>query len=422
MNTTGSGYRAIVALIVWAVASLGHGHAATLTAASVAYADVAAAVAAAAAGDTVMVPAGQAEWTRTLTITQGIVLCGAGTNATVITRTNESVLTFKLAVSAPFRVTKMAFKGGWNYPLIRLHGSGVSDAGAPIMAFRIDHCLFQGGRRAVNPRGLCYGVVDHCLFLNSNIAVGPVGDNQAAWERPIAPGTGDAVYIEDNRFVIDNGAPAEPNEQVYHQEGARSVTRFNIFDGTANTARNSCFYDSHGNMSSVATNPATWLDLRGQPVLEVYGNTFDAHHTYQFFGIRGGSVLVFSNALTYASGGKPHQFRLTEEEGWQTAFFVPLRTQWPALDQHRNSFFWANTLNGAAITNVTLSYPLGSDAVFIQPGRDYWMEAPGASNGSPPGVYAGYTPFTYPHPLVAAQDGVPVPVKPAPPRALRAAP
>lgn len=383
--------------------------AATNYAASVTLSDVAAAVSASAEGDTVMIPAGAAVWANTLTVTKGITLCGAGTNATTITRTNEAVFKFKLASTAPLRVTQMAFEGGWNYPVIRLHGSGVSDAGAAITAFRVDHCQFKGGGRAVNPRGWCYGVVDHCLFVNCNIAVGPSGDNNASWARPIEPGSTNAVYIEDNRFVIIN---ANPNEQIYHQEGARTVTRFNEFDGKSNTAYNTVFFDSHGNMSSSATNPATWLDYRGQPVLEVYGNTFSMHHSYQFFHIRGGSVIVYSNTLTYASGGKPHQFRMTEEEGWQTAFFVPLQTNWPALDQHKNSFFWGNTLNGAPITNVTLSYPAGSDALFIQQNRDYWMEAPNLTNGSPAGIYANYKPLVYPHPLVAADLPPPRPERP----------
>lgn len=392
--------------IVWLCLQAGSfsGQAATNIAASVAYNDVVAAVAAASPGDVVLIPPGTVTWTNTLTIAKSIRLHGSGTNATFITRTNEAIFKVKLDKTAPIRLTGMTLIGGWSYPIVRLHGSGVSDGGAVITSFRVDHCLFTSGCRAVNPRGWCYGVVDHCVFLNCNIGVGVSGDNDAAWARPIEPGSTNAVYIEDNKFIVDNNAPASPNEQVYHQEGARSVTRYNTFDGTKATLRDTVLYDSHGNWSVNKTNSSTWLAYRGQPVLEIYGNTLSVHHTFQFFHIRGGSVLVFSNALSYLSGGKPHNFRMTEEEGWQTSLFLPLRTNWPALDQHINSFFWGNTANGAAITNLTFTYPTGSDAIFIQQNRDYWMQPPSESNGRPIGAYSAYSPLRYPHPLISADD------------------
>jgi hypothetical protein len=60
--------------------------AATINAASCSYADVAAAVSAASNGDTVIVPAGQATWDTTLSITRGVTLQGAGIDQTTITR------------------------------------------------------------------------------------------------------------------------------------------------------------------------------------------------------------------------------------------------------------------------------------------------------------------------------------------------
>jgi hypothetical protein len=53
----------------------------TINARSVAYADVAAAVALARDGDTVIVPAGTADWSATLTVTKGIKIQGATTLA-----------------------------------------------------------------------------------------------------------------------------------------------------------------------------------------------------------------------------------------------------------------------------------------------------------------------------------------------------
>src|SRR5713226_8536946 len=62
----------------------GQADATTVTAKSVSLADVGSAVGSAREGDTVMVPAGTASWTSTLTITKGITIEGAGNDKTVI--------------------------------------------------------------------------------------------------------------------------------------------------------------------------------------------------------------------------------------------------------------------------------------------------------------------------------------------------
>jgi len=59
---------------------------------------------------------------------------------------------------------------------------------------------------------------------------------------------------------------------------------------------------------------------------------------------------------------------MTEEESWQTDFFFPLRTVWPAQDQITNSYFWANTYKGDLTTPYTTAINNNSDAIFIQEG------------------------------------------------------
>lgn len=375
----------------------------TYSAETASFADVSQTVARATTGDTVLVPPGSVGWTNTLLVTNGITLRGAGTNATVITCTNGAAIRFRLAATSPLRITEMAFVATRANNVVLIDGSGYG--GAVITSFRVDHCQFTEGLRAVCPRGWAYGVIDHCTFVNCNIAAGPIGDNNSAWERPIEPGSTNAVYIEDNLFVINNQASAGPNEQIYHQTGARSVTRFNMFDGTASTTYDSLFFDSHGNWCSSAPQSPYGpkaLDYRGQPLLEIYGNTFSAHHSYRFGNLRGGSLIIYSNAYSYITGPKPAQ-SFTEEEGWSTAFWSPLRTNWPAVDQITNTFHWANTLNGTPIAIIYCPY--ASDTNLIQQNRDYWMEPPNAANGNPAGVYKDYKPLAYPHPRVAADDG-----------------
>ena len=120
-------------------------------------------------------------------------------------------------------------------------------------------------------------------------------------------------------------------------------------------------------------------------------------------------MLFYSNTIVELTT-TPY-LRLTEEEGWQTAFYAPLRTTWPPHDGHTNTFIWQNTLDGAAMTGV--DRPYASDTNLIALNRDYWMQAPNATNGSPAGVYSAYVPLVYPHPRVTAEDAHESPSGPA---------
>ena len=81
-------------------------------------------------------------------------------------------------------------------------------------------------------------------------------------------------------------------------------------------------------------------------------------------------------------------------------FLFPLRTVWPAQDQITNSYFWANTYKDALTTPYTTALNNGSDAIFVQEGRDYWNHPPLSTN-----VYSSYKPLQYPHPLISGRTG-----------------
>lgn len=378
---------------------------ATIVASSTSLTDVSNAVVSASHGDTVRIPAGSSTWASELYVTKAISIIGAGTNATHITATNTLAIWWKPSTNLPIRVSSIRFTSGYGSECIYFEGQRENPGSGrvPITSFRVDRCLFTGGKRTIWPIGWVYGVVDHNLFLNCDIAVSPQGDNSASWARAEGYGTTNAVVIEDNDFVVNNSAPYEPNEQIYHYEGARSVTRFNRFDFTSATSYNGLPFESHGNYGSSIADPGTTnvLALRGQPVVEIYGNTMAVHHTYRFIYLRSGSGIIASNTMTWASGSTPVAISLTDEEAWQTLWFSPLKTTWPGHDGITNSFYWANTLNGSPITvSVT-----GPDTNVIQVNRDYWLQAPNSTNGSPAGILQGYATLTYPHPLATAQDG-----------------
>lgn len=394
-------------------------NAATINAASCSRPDVGTAVTAASTGDTVVIPACAATaWASVLPITKSITLQGAGitsgANLTSISIEGKGV-SISLASDGPVRVTGIAFSrstaGGTN-SMIDLFGRNYSGKGVAMTQIRIDHCKFTNGGRQIFVHGWAYGVIDHNEFVNGNVSVGFSGDDNLAWARPIAAGTADAMFVEDNTFTMDDSRLTSLNEAIYHQEGARSVIRYNTFDGTANTTDDSLPFDTHGNQGYYSGNNDS--EFRGQPLIEFYNNRVNVHHTYRMLNIRGGSIIAHDNTFTTVTGS-PWVFAATEEESWQSQFFNPLRTVWPAQDQVNNSFFWNNQLNGSPVTNIGLTH--GTDSTFIQQDRDYFMHAPAASGGmetypgrqgaadmtfssSGANAYYPYTPYIYPHPLV----------------------
>jgi len=434
--------------------------AANVTAASASYNDVLTAVTAANAGDTVLVPATVSSglnWTQEMLINKSITLSGAGTTPPNITRINNQIpwdgvsntCIFRIAFTSaqgdkPVRITGFYcdninvpvynHSGGYSWPDksgVRVECLASNDYNdnyinnAHLSQVRIDHCFFNKGKDAVALYGYVYGVVDHNSFSNCDIGVGAWGDDNASWARPIVPGTSNAMFIENNTFVVDNNADWTPvDHQVYHQEGARTVIRYNTFDLSKFTLDSGYFIDSHGNQNYFT--PVHW-DFRGQPIIEIYENTLMGNSAYQSMELRGGANLVWSNSMTTVDGSSA-TIELWEEEAWQSSFFSPLRTstEWPAEDQINSTFIWGNTWNGGA-ANISAGNPRiasSNEAGLIVLGRDYWLSPPNSStkttypstSPSPSSAYSvpyqpitSYTPFVYPHPLVSGQ------VRPAPP-------
>ncbi len=395
--------------------------------------DVQAAIDSANDGDTVIVPAGSCVWNKTLVITKGLAVRGAGIDKTLIINNMADPLIDIVTHNDAVRVSGFSFN---NSLYVGNSAIEIRDS----IRVRIDHSEFINGLRSVHALKRVEGVIDHNKFLNCEIAVGITGDNDLSWERAIIPGTGNSLFIENNTFIITNNFPIsqnEPEQQIYQQEGARTVTRYNLFDGSAYTDGNYLAYDSHGNQKYYNETS----DFRGQPLVEVYGNEIIAHHSYRIIDFRGGSVLFYNNSLTTLSRSMPC-IDLTEEEAWSSHFTdVGLDTEWPAEDQITNSFFWGNSYNGDTTERVKvrqansecegIKSPLpcctGSgvgtcDDTFIQQGRDFFLHEPQAIGGrsiytnrqgaagndddgtlqfipNEPNAYYPYIPYPYPHPL-----------------------
>jgi hypothetical protein len=399
--------RLMLALVV-AIVSHGTPWADTHAANSCSFSDVAAAYNLSSAGDTVTIPAGSATWSSVLTLAKAITLGGSGKDSTIISGTGK-LIDISPGSNVPVRLTGIGFDGA------SVHINGNKTNSYCLESVRIDHCAFKNGKDDVFSEGWVEGLIDHNFFLNCNRAILIVGDNNYAWGRAITAGSSHALFIEDNIFKQTNAGGGGLNESVYHWEGARTVIRNNDFDGSEYTSYPFVPFDSHGNQGYYSSGNVS----RGQPILEVYNNTFRYHHSYRICYFRSGSILFHNNVFTFVTSDA--EIVLTEEESWQSAFFSPLRTVWAAEDQVMNSFFWNNTRNGSPITNISLGN--GSDAAFIQKDRDYFMHAPEPSGGK--SIYTGraggaesfsgtganayypYSPFTYPHPLQALGENAP---------------
>ena len=412
----------IVSAVLILILPISSATATDIYAASASYADVNTAYGTANDGDRVIIPAGSATWNSTLTITKAITLLGPGSNSLTISYGVSPLVKIAPTTDKKIRVSgiyfDMVFNPGSDRTAISIVGIT-----AGLTQIRIDHCKFNKGQRTVHCQGFCYGVIDHNTFINGDTAVGFTGDDDAAWSRPIVAGTANAMFIEDNNFIMDNNADRMPTgEQIYHQQGARSFTRYNTFDATAQTNWSNLFLDSHGDWPYYTN---SGYHYRGQPIIEFYNNTLKAYNTYRWLHIRGGSSLIYNNTFTHVSGGVGSLIQLGDEESWQTILFSPLRSVWPAEDQIMNTFIWNNTIDGSAITSVDLEDT--RDAPFIQQDRDYFVHAPQSTGGK--GSYTGraggstaaptqsdtgnetfsssganayypYTPYPYPHPLV----------------------
>lgn len=353
-------------------------------------ADLQAAINSARTGDTVFVPAGRFSFAGTVFTPDGIYIRGAGRDSTYLIK-SDNTSNFMFIVDSktgmPFKFSDITLQGR----LDALQGSNrttavttVADGGLYIKGAATDFQIFssrftkflragielQGdaGSKWGAQRGVIYGneFIDN-WYLNLGYGVA-VDGSASTWTKPVTLGTADAVFVEDNFFNLNRHCVAATN-------GASYVARYNTVKDNYQDAAS---FDAHG------LSPA-WP--RGTRSVEIYGNTVtDAIRRWAGAGIRGGSGVIWGNTWI----GVTHGVVLDLENPPSTQ---PLTT-YPALDQIGNPdalYIWGNTSSGDQVYLDPTSDPHGI-GYWLQLGRDYFMAAK-----------PGYTPYTYPHPLRAAQ-------------------
>ena len=277
------------------MALTGHAEAATVTAKSVSLSDVGSAIRSAREGDTVVVPAGTASWTSTLSIKKGITLQGAGNDKTIIlddvprTPLNQGgeIMDVSLTSGQSFRLTGFTFRFA---SLALLADNGGVRLRGTCSSVRIDHCHFDQTYQInqIHTYGQIYGVIDHCVFdcrcppQTLSILVwhdrwGGRANGEGSWNDLPYFGSEKFLFIEDNTF--NNLGTVQTNGNIDAKNGARYVARYNNFYN--------CMPNSHGTEGGPQT---------GVRAVEIYNNRF--HWTFRSSGgqLRSGTAVIHDNA------------------------------------------------------------------------------------------------------------------------------
>jgi hypothetical protein len=292
-------------LLISLVLATGVSHAATINAASPSSVDVQSALNQAQAGDTVVIPAGQAAWTQgvsweapaNVTVKgAGSTVIGGGDNTVIIDNFNSGgkLLEIKANSSGLLRLTGITVKSG--SATSAKDGGTISIAGPGKV--RIDHCHFVASVTANYKMVIfwagVFGVMDQCVvdltgtnaLYFSNGRQGP-GDwmGNLEWTFPTNFGSQDYFYIEDNIINGNVGGGAYSTRIFDGLTSAKVVARFN-------NVSQATLAETH------ATGHAG--DDRGLRSQEVYGNRVTSSlardPNFVAVDIANGTTLVWGNS------------------------------------------------------------------------------------------------------------------------------
>ncbi|MGA2531511.1 MAG: hypothetical protein ABSG19_00600 [Candidatus Aminicenantales bacterium] len=319
------------------------GKAEVIRAASPSFVDVSSAVSRAKAGDTVIVPAGSADWgANHISTTKALSIIGAGIGLTNITATGTYVFQFlpdapTVASDEKVRVSGFTINGNYHGPTnpvyIEHHSSSI------MHNFIVDHINFYHTVEGISVVGNIYGVGYQCHFEYTDPSAGirdcmiflrAIGNNGESWDDhhvdPASPyGHGDNFFLEDCTF--------EGNHWCEAGHGGRYVLRHNAFNNF-NTIQ---AFDAHGNQPGL---------LYSTIVSEIYENKFtNAQRSFEMFTFRGGRNLCYNNVVT----GVP-----AVSNCWNKTYddYIDDPAQWPVahpvleIMTPMDHYSWGNRANG----------------------------------------------------------------------------
>jgi hypothetical protein len=325
----------------------------------------------------VLIPAGDCNWgTSSLVVPGGIYIKGAGKNATTLRRgasvdQTASLIRFECVQgSAPVALSDIQLIGwgtvGTDDMGVRLERYCTRD----FRIFNVKASKFTFAAIDINgydsnlpPRGVIYNneIFNNYTSGRNNLGYGvAVYGNNTNGNLADVLGSQNAVYVENNVFSGNRHSIASNSAASY-------VFRYNTVT-TSEMVKNWGQVDAHGTTTSWGYSKSTFS-------WEIYNNSFlstTTNGTGRAIFLRGGDGVVFNN--TFGANVNPDT-TLTLELGCAGSY--------PVTDQTRSAYVWGNNINNVGVYND------GGDCTqYLKQSRDYYI-----------GARAGYTPYTYPHPM-----------------------
>lgn len=385
-------------------------------------------------GDTVNVPSGSSTWSNTLGITKGVILKGAGIDATTITNGGVSYI-ISIIPSAPAEDPIMQISGftfdGTDGSCLLIKNENTTYDFTHIRVFSNKFINATTNCYAIYTRGMVFGLIDSNIFNGNFYDINVRGYDYYSWYKytkdvdntlvygSLGMGGARFLYIENNtfsdskRFVVASG------------EGARWVFRFNTLEEDFVEG----FLDIHGDTNN-----------DGNVAVEIYGNKqttsvgTSKYGSSMWVDYRGGTAMIYNNSTFVNPSGVRTSIKIREET-------TPCSALRMGYDMRiHNGYIW-NNKNSNNNDNLYLQhhgpitdYDAGNCLIE---GVDYWSDVQPDTNTSssyfskglasarpsscsatvPADVYwetdsltlyrctatdtwtAYYTPYTYPHPL-----------------------
>ena len=337
-------------------------------------------------GDTILIPPGRWALPNNVVFPTGIHVRGMGKDLTVIVNANPATSTEMFRIDAvagrQFTMSDLTLEGRGR-ALVAQGDTSVRDKGLFLrgrhIGFRIHHCRFTGFSNAgiqifaeqSDYKGHPEGVIDHNEFIENFYLVPDVmalGYGVAIYgdvnDWSLHLGTGSAVFVEDNIFILCR-------HSIAANSAARYVFRYNTI---TNNYYPFAAVDAHGR----------GISARGTRSYEIYENQISGGIDYRTdepqatwaLGLRGADGVVFNNRFTEMA--KP--IYLAIEGGINDKTY-------PVPDQVRDLWLWGNRLDGNLLNTLNAGVH-NNETNFFHEGRDYYFAEK-----------SGYRPYIYPHPL-----------------------
>lgn len=319
------------------IAFLTEVNAAAITAKSLAYVDVAAAIALASDGDTVIIPAGNATWSKQLLTTKCLTLAGAGSGNTLITTSysggstapEKGAIRFSVSKDLPFGLRGMAITHtsvGTQTLWVEGGTGGTPSSSLPGIStqWRMTDVNLTNKDFTQSLFKNVVGVNDHCTIVTENAFVyvehpawNGGANGHGSWSSPVNWGGPDFLFYEDCNITYSGSSGVKYGSDAY--EGGRFVVRY--------CTLNNAGFTSHGTETHSA---------RGTRAGECYNNTFkNGSGTLNEW--RSGTLIAHDNICTGYSQGwalRNHRNFLIKDLGAVTG--VNLFDQNMALDSGGN--------------------------------------------------------------------------------------